>query len=119
MGRSNEPLYCPNCNKWSALSFTDLPEEKPVCSQCKQGYVKTHMNPEDFFTITEATDWDKNTILKSIELKQNDPIQFEIFLDSLRNKLAAKEEANKPKCPKCGSSNLTPVRKKWGLTTGF
>ena len=77
------------------------------------------MSPEDFRTIQNATNDDKNTILKAIELKQNDPIQFEIFLDSLRNKLAAKEEANKPKCPKCGSSSLTPVRKKWSLTTGF
>lgn len=29
------------------------------------------------------------------------------------------EYINKAKCPKCGSTNFTPVRKKYGLLIGF
>lgn len=60
-----------------------------------------------------------------IELKQKDIIEYELKMSQFRNQAEQKsiiennKHDNAPKCPKCGSTNIQIVPRKWTLLGGF
>lgn len=59
-----------------------------------------------------------------IELKQKDIIEFKTKIAQFKVQVDAQEERerqekNKPKCPKCGSTSLATVNKGYSFLTGF
>ena len=65
-----------------------------------------------------------NALLK---LKEKDIIEYKIKLEQIKilkqqekeQKKQQQETNDKPKCPKCGSTNIQIVPRKWSLLSGF
>ncbi len=57
------------------------------------------------------------------DLKEKDPIEFQLKMSQFKANLSRTEEqeskTNKKKCPYCGHTEFTPVRKKWSFWAGF
>ena len=58
-----------------------------------------------------------------IDLKK-DVIEYNLKLSQFKTQLGEQKSSsavsnNRTKCPKCGHTEFTPVRKKWSIMTGF
>ena len=149
--------FCPSCNR-TGRNYTDLfgdddkemvdfnrgyldffdvssqtPNKCPVCN-CTE-VVDSILTEEEFETISKFTH-NRQVLDKMIELKKNDPIDFELklaqFETTTMNKNKAKKSyssynsapstttQNVPHCPTCGSTNIQKISdtKRW-LTTGL
>lgn len=60
-----------------------------------------------------------NIILFTTEYNKLVEIQNQQKAESLSQQRAEEVKSNTRHCPKCGSTNFTPVRKKYGLFMGF
>ena len=88
--------------------------------------VDVGISDEDFNTIVRTSD-DKSFIDAMIELKTKDPIEYQLKMSQFKASLAQvqehqksqTEEDNKVHCPKCNSTNIQIVPRKWSLLTGI
>ena len=89
--------------------------------------VDVGISDEDFNTIVRTSD-DKSFIDAMIQLKTKDPIEYQLKMSQFKASLAqvqehqksqATEEDNKVHCPKCNSTNIQIVPRKWSLLTGI
>lgn len=100
--------------------------ENMICPKCKSNLEETNISHEDaniIFSISKD-----NTFLEAmIDLKEKDIIEYELKMSQFRNQVTQqkntesvkKQESNQPKCPKCGSTSIQIVPRKWSLLTGF
>lgn len=90
---------------------------KMKCNYCGSENLSTEINNFDFnfddYEKIIQISKDPNFIIKMFALKADDPIEYQIKLASLNNL------ATKPKCPKCGSTNITTGQRGYSLLTGF
>ena len=59
-----------------------------------------------------------------IQLKQKDPIEYQVKLSQFKNQIQQQENsraqaASAVKCPRCGSTNITAGQRGYSLLTGF
>lgn len=102
-----------------------------VCEAC--GYVDDHNIDEcpickrnefedsDIYNLKKISD-DESFIGAMINLKQKDPIEFQLKMSQFKatqTQTKTVEESNQVKCPKCSSTNIQIVPRKWSLLTGF
>ncbi len=98
-----------------------VPEDK-ICPKCNSRLRKTQINGSEIkiiFNISHSADF----ILAMIDLKQSDPIEFQLKMSQFKANLsqtqATTEATNKIKCPKCGSTQITAgargVNHFWGF----
>lgn len=66
----------------------------------------------DYFEIYNISH-DAQFILQMIKLKNENPIEYQLKLKQLH------QTGQKPKCPRCGNTTFTPMKKKWSFLTGF
>lgn len=105
--------------------------ENNICPFCKQKLIDTKLTKEDFNAIGEYSNYNRDLLLAMIDLRKKDVIEFETKMQPFRQDAKRRaDEAEKrtqdylakkdlPKCPKCGSSNITEGTRGFSLTTGF
>ena len=148
--------FCPSCNR-TGRNYTDLfgdddkeivdfnrgyleffnvnsqtPNKCPVCN-CTE-VVDSILTEEEFETISKFTH-NRQVLDQMVELKKNNPIDFELKLSQFETATMNKNKARKsssshasssmqtqnvPHCPTCGSTNIQKISdtKRW-LTTGL
>lgn len=93
-----------------------------MCVKCHSKLRKMEITKEEFVTIYKISK--DQQFLKAMEdLKEKDPIEFQLKMSQFKANLSQAEEqeskSNKKKCPYCGHTEFTPVRKKWSFWAGF
>lgn len=103
---NNEP-YCCGYIGW-------LKDDCYNCPICGGNLEDTIISKDDYKIIDSISD-DVQFLEAMIELKKNDPIEYQLkmsqFKANLRQQENSKkvEEDNKPKCPNCHSTNIKPI----------
>lgn len=118
-----EVWLCSNKNCDSARYLDPGEENKSNCSFCNSKMIKTPLLVEEYVYIALISE-DRDFIDAMIELKQKDIIEFKTKIAQFKVQVDAQEERerqekNKPKCPKCGSTSLATVNKGYSFWTGF
>lgn len=96
--------YCKKCG------FVDGEGDIDICPICKS----TDWEDADLITIKEIST-DKDFLEAMIELKKNDPIEYQLKLNQFKTQVKQQEnskkveEDSKPKCPNCHSTNIKPI----------
>lgn len=139
-GYAINPLY-PMCVYGYSYILSSSAMNNLHCSHDKCKYhaenkqydlVDIDITPEDFQAIMRVSN-DCAFIDAMINLKQTNPIEYGMKMAQIRPTAEQVqkaiddewdkkvEEANtpRPKCPKCGSTNIQIVPRKWSLLTGF
>lgn len=105
--------------------------ENNICPFCKNQLVDTMLTKDDFYAIGEYSNYNRDLLLAMIELRKKDVIEFETKMQPFRQDAKRREEEtekrtqeylankDKPKCPKCGSSNIQSTNRGFSLMTGF
>lgn len=100
--------------------------EDNTCEKCGTNLTNTDIKIEDFMTIMNVSNFNRQLLDAMIELKQKDIIEYEIKMSQFRNQAEQKNiienkksDDNTPKCPKCGSTSIQIVPRKWSLLGGF
>lgn len=89
--------------------------DKSICPYCNNKLTDTFITENDFDLIEDVSDSDRQFLEAMIELKKNDPIEYQLKMSQFKANLGQresskpKEEDNRPKCPTCGSTNLSKV----------
>lgn len=121
--------HCKNCQKnnskttcWGYLDLSSF-ENTTICPICGSDDLDTiDISIEDFSMICKISE-DISFLEAMIELKQKDPIEFQLKMSQFKATQSqikiVEEESNQVKCPKCNSTNIQIVPRRWSLLTGF
>lgn len=139
---NNEPCKLCNHNDWEdthsdiikQLTKEELEELKYTCTVCnfKNNYKfkecpicggKDTMKNEEEETL-KSVSTDPQFLKAMQELKEKDIIEYELKMSQFRSQVeqknkAREEEANRPRCPKCGSTSIATTTRGYSLLTGF
>ena len=143
---NNNIKFCSNCDKTGKNEYADAfrkgsngfnfhkgfihPHEiknnnTDVCPYCNNKMIDTFITENDFYIIWAVSDSDRQFLEAMIDLKKNDPIEYQLKMSQFKANLKQQEssqveEDNKPKCPTCGSTNIQKISgtKRW-LSTGL
>lgn len=129
---SDKIKFCKNCRSNMTPKFYGyMPNSKDVCPICNNKIVEVNLNDDDFWIIRHVSQ-NVNFLEAMIKLHDEDIIEFESKMSQFRandpwyqekhgfgKKLQQENNANSPKCPKCGSTSITAGQKGYSLLTGF
>ena len=141
---NNNIQFCSNCDKTGSNQMYKLVgnnkkdfqrgfiypfeikgDDKSICPYCSNKLIDTLITENDFDLIDDVSDSDRQFLEAMIELKTNNPIEYQLkmsqFKANLKQQESSKvEEDNKPKCPNCGSANIQKISstKRW-LSAGL
>lgn len=126
--------FCPVCNETkqnTSLCFNnerfreftkgyfylfEPKEDTKICPCCEKGILEdSPLTFEEFKIIDNVSDSDRQFLEAMIELKKNDPIEYQLKLNQFKTQVKQQEnskkveEDNKPKCPNCHSTNIKPI----------
>ena len=87
-----------------------------ICPYCNNKLVDTLITENEFNLIEDVSDSDRQFLEAMIELKKNDPIEYQLemsqFKASLKQQESNKkveEDNNTPHCPYCNSTNTKKI----------
>jgi hypothetical protein len=90
--------------------------EYKVCPFCGTEVVNASISQEDFETLEDASNCNRQLLEAMIKLHDTDIIEYELKMSQFRIQVQqqeqmkkAKQEANIPKCPTCGSTNIKKI----------
>lgn len=131
---NNNVQFCPNCNKTGSNQMYKLVgndkkdfqkgfiypfeikgDDKSICPYCSNKLTDTLITENDFDLIEDVSDSDRQFLEAMIELKKNDPIEYQLkisqFKANLKQQESSKkvEEDNKVRCPNCHSTNIKKI----------
>ena len=127
--------FCPVCNETkqnTSLCFNnerfreftkgyfylfEPKEDTKICPCCEKGVLEdSPLTFEEFKFIDNVSDSDRQFLEAMIELKKNDPIEYQLKMSQFKANLKQQEqvqesrtEENKPRCPTCGSTNIEKI----------
>ena len=124
--------FCPVCNKtrqnmnWckdekykefsKGFHHVFSPKEGlTICPSCKKGMLEDSvLTHEEFKIIDNVSDSDRQFLEAMIELKKNDPIEYQLKMSQFKANLKQQEsnkveEDNKVHCPYCNSTNIKKI----------
>lgn len=126
--------FCPVCNETkqnTSLCFNnerfreftkgyfylfEPKEDTKICPCCEKGILEdSPLTFEEFKIIDNVSDSDRQFLEAMIELKKNDPIEYQLKLNQFKTQVKQQEnskkveEDSKPKCPNCHSTNIKPI----------
>lgn len=81
------------------------------CQECGNYLEKTKLNCGEYDELNKISH-DQDFILSMIDLKEKDPIEYQLKLSQFKTAQVQQERVednNKPKCPYCNSSNLKRI----------
>lgn len=130
-------MYCPNCKKnnrthnssmyvTSAAYYSAyINKEEQTCQYCGCTLLPMNIDVFEFGTIVDISG-DPSFIEAMDDLKQKDPIEFQLKMSQFKTQLQQQEsskqteEDNTPRCPTCGSTDIQKISeaKRW-LSTGL
>lgn len=102
---------CPEC----LCSFENVDKNSPIKefkSKIPDGNIVKKISTDDSFMNAMIKLYNENLIEYQLKIQQ-----FKTQLQQQENNNAQND--NKPRCPKCGSTNIQIVPRKWSLLTGF
>ena len=78
------------------------------------------MPTDDFLTIRDASNCNRDLLFAMIKLHDEDPIEYELKISQFREIAERKKIGeSKPRCPKCGSTSIAVGQKGYSFWTGF
>lgn len=96
-----------------------------TCPDCGGELIDTAINSDECWDLIEIS----NTLEffeAMLELKEKDPIEYQLKLSQFRNQISQQEQAkkqslssNQPKCPRCKSTAITAGQRGYSLIWGF
>lgn len=103
-----------------------LTDDAKICPDCQSNLVDIDFPALDLkilSKISDSTDF-YDTMIK---LHDDDIIEYELKMSQFRSQVEAQEaeeerkkaEESKPRCPKCGSTNITAGQRGYSFWTGF
>ena len=126
--------FCPVCNKTGQNSMDWCFNEKSIeflkgyhifepdggfgkiCPSCKKGVLEDSIiTYEELEIIQDVSDSDRQFLEAMIDLKKNDPIEYQLKMSQFKANLGQqesnkpKEEDNKVHCPYCNSTNVNKI----------
>lgn len=124
---------CPTCKKEkikdafsSSPGYIDYLYDS--AEKCRYGHpiIMTSM-PDDDFTILSKISDSTDLYDAMIKLHDDDIIEYELKMSQFRSQVEAQEaeaerkkaDESKPRCPKCGSTNITAGQRGYSFWTGF
>lgn len=128
--------FCPNCYKnhinHSGCNngyYWCLQEDVDTCwiDGCNQTLINIDFPATDFKILTEVSS-DLSFYKAMIDLHEKDIIEYELKMGQFRNQaeqqksiqnVQSRQESNVPKCPRCGSTQIQMVPRRFSLLTGF
>lgn len=105
--------------------FQEKLQNDTKCPMCgNEGLVDSGITEEDVDAIGIASNYNRQLLEEMIKLHNENIIEYELKMSQFRaNNLQEQQikqaEASKPKCPKCGSTNITTGQRGFSLLTGF
>lgn len=78
--------------------------------------------PAQDLAIIEQISEDVSFIEAMMNLRSKDIVEYTAKLSQFKSQLGEQKNSsseNQVKCPKCGSTNIQMVQRKWSLLTGF
>lgn len=125
MGLTDYVTICSNenCNMQCLYSH-DTPDKykESECALCHSKMTHTNITAEEMFLI-QRTSKDRDFLNAMIKLKKNDIIEYQTKISQFRSQAKADGCYDKPKpkvcCPKCGSTQIQIVPRKFSFLTGF
>lgn len=98
------------------LIIWDRPYDK-ICPCCKKGFpVSTNISSNDFNIIKDVSNYDRQFLEAMIDLKKNDPIEYQLKMSQFKANLKQQESSklkeednNTPHCPYCNSTNIKKI----------
>lgn len=115
-------IQCPECNR-------EVSDKAEVCIHC--GYpIKEYINKDKYEIAMKqecpdcnAVDWEMHKSSGRIfcnKCHKNIILDKEVYDEFMKQaRIKRQQEANKPKCPRCGSTEVQIVRKNWSIWSGF
>lgn len=126
--------YCPTCAKekndldgatYHVHGYIDESVFVVKNGKCLCGHdaIKLSMPCEDYEVLTHIST-DPDFIKSMVDLHDKDVIEYNLKMSQFKANLSRIETSeqndnNKKKCPYCGHTEFTPVRKKWSFLAGF
>lgn len=125
--------FCPVCNETkqnTSLCFNnerfreftkgyfylfEPKEDTKICPCCEKGVLEdSPLTFEEFKFIDNVSDSDRQFLEAMIDLKKNDPIEYQLKMSQFKANLKQQEsnkveEDNKVHCPTCGSTNIEKI----------
>lgn len=93
-------------------------ENTKICPCCEKGILENSpLTFEEFKTIDDISNSDRQFLEAMIELKKKDPIEYQLKMSQFKanlkqqenNEKTTKQDTNISKCPTCGSSNIEKI----------
>lgn len=131
---NNNIKFCSNCDKTGSNQMYKLVgndkkdfqkgfiypfeiegNDKSICPYCNNKLVDTLITENEFNLIEDVSDSDRQFLEAMIELKKNNPIEYQLkisqFKANLKQQESSKkvEEDNKVRCPNCHSTNVKAI----------
>ena len=110
LGKGSRPY---NFNKGMIRSYEIKSEN--ICPYCGNNLKDTGITDDDISILWNVSDSDRQFLEAMIELKKNDPIEYQLKMSQFKANLGQQEsskkveEDNRPKCPTCGSTNIEKI----------
>lgn len=127
MALNSKVSFCPECFRCWAFEQDAKPEENSEyqnCKYCGAKIIHTKMTAEEKFLIEHISE-DKDFFMAMLKLREDDIIEYQTKISSFRDKAKqdgcydSPKQSNRPKCPKCGSTNITTGQRGYSFWTGF
>ena len=116
---------CENCRAKKVASdepfgayFPIVEDDNYICRNCNSRLTDVNISGFEYSIIVSES----NTIefLEAmLQLRENDLIEYQSKISQFRNKQTWRDESNKPKCPRCGSTSITAGQRGYSLIWGF
>ena len=103
-----------------------LTDDAKICPDCQSNLVDIDFPALDLKILSKISD-STDFYDAMIKLHDDDIIEYELKMSQFRSQVEAKEaeeerkkaEESKPRCPKCGSTNITAGQRGYSFWTGF
>ena len=103
-----------------------LTDDAKICPDCQSNLVDIDFPALDLKILSKISD-STDFYDAMIKLHDDDIIEYELKMSQFRSQVQAKEaeeerkkaDESKPRCPKCGSTNITAGQKGYSILTGF
>lgn len=117
--------YCPKCFEYYGAGIFKSCEK---CLYCDGELTELNIE-KDEFNILYRISSDNSFLEAMIDLKEKDPIEFQLKISQFKTQLQQQEQlkqtieesssSKKLTCPKCGSTNIQTTNRGFSLVTGF
>lgn len=97
-----------------------------ICPYCNNKLLDTFITENEFDLIEDVSDSDRQFLEAMIELKKNDPIEYQLKMSQFKANLKQQESSKKIEedkdvihCPRCKSTSIQTINRGYSFWTGF